>query len=156
MFLVAVLDACIQSARQYAIPAFGIGVRWLKEELRSRGVSVRLTEACLRELVMDADAAARLEVASRDAIEPTGAVEARRQESEPYAARLRRQIAARAEFLRAWTRSDAPIQVTDPSIQRLMSIARKYALPRAWTLSEPMAATARNPTPTYLKWASAR
>jgi len=74
---------------------------------------------------------------------------------ERYAQRLRREIATRADFLRAWTRSDDRLDVSDPSVQTLVAIARKYALPRAWTLSEPTASAARNPTPTYLYWASA-
>ena len=123
---------------RHAIPAFGVGVRWLREELIARGVSVRVTETCLREFAMDAAAAAS-DVAG----------------DEPYAQRLRRAIAARADFLRAWTRSDDRLDVADPAVQHLVAIARKYALPRAWTLSEPIAAAARNPTPTYLYWASA-
>jgi hypothetical protein len=128
-------------ALRYAASAFGVGVRWLREELSARGVSVRLTEACLREFAMDADAAARIETSVGDA-------------HEPYARSLRRQLAARAEFLRAWTRSDDRLDDVDPSVQRLTSIARKYALPRAWTLSEPMVSVCRQPTPTYLYWAS--
>jgi len=123
---------------RHALPAFGVGVRWLREELLARGVSVRITETCLREFALDAEAAAR--DAGGD---------------EPYAQRLRRQIAARADFLRAWTRSDERLAVGDPSIRHLVAIARQYALPRAWTLSEPIAAAARNPTPTYLYWARA-
>jgi hypothetical protein len=123
---------------RHAIPAFGMGVRWLREELLARKVSVRMTETCLREFALDAEAAAR--VAFGD---------------EPYARRLRREIATRADFLHAWTRSDDRLDVGDPSVQNLVAIARKYALPRAWTLSEPIASAARNPTPTYLYWASA-
>jgi hypothetical protein len=123
---------------RHAIPAFGVGVRWLREELQARGVSVRITETCLREFALDAEAAAR--DASGD---------------QPYAARLRREIAARADFLCAWTRSDDRLDVGDPAKQALIRIARKHALPRAWTLSEPIAHAARNPTPTYLYWASA-
>jgi hypothetical protein len=123
---------------RHAIPAFGVGVRWLREELQAREVSVRITETCLREFAVDAEAAAQ------DAVG-----------DEPYAQRLRREIAARADFLRAWTRSDDRLAVGDPSVRTLVAIARKYALPRAWTLSEPIASAARNPTPTYLYWASA-
>jgi hypothetical protein len=127
---------------RYAIPAFGIGVRWLREELQERGVSVRLTEACLREFAADAAAAATLETASEHP-------------ADTYAHRLRRQIAARAEFLRSWTRSDDSVSADDLPIQHLASIARKYALPRAWILSEPTASKCLRPTPTYLYWASA-
>lgn len=130
---------------QLAVPAFGIGLRWLREELDARDVSVRLTDTCLRELVMDADAAAR------DESEGLGD-----DADVSYADRLRQEIAVRAEFLRAWTRSDRLLDVSEPSLQRLVAVAHKYALPRAWTLSVPMAATARHPTPTYFRWASAR
>jgi hypothetical protein len=123
---------------RHAIPAFGVGVRWLREALIERDVSVRITETCLREFALDAEAAASN--ASGDA---------------PYAQRLRREIATRADFLRAWTGSDDRLDVADRSVQHLVAIARKYALPRAWTLSEPIASAARNPTPTYLYWASA-
>ena len=126
---------------RYALPTFGVGARWLKEELHSRGVDVRVTEACVRELVADAESAATLAI-SADA-------------TETYALALRRELATRAEFLRAWTRSDDRVDV-DPSMQHLASIARKYALPRAWTLTVPMAAAARHPTPTYLYWGSLR
>ena len=41
-----------ESALSFAIPSLGIGVRWLKEELLARGVTVRLTDASVRELAM--------------------------------------------------------------------------------------------------------
>ncbi len=123
---------------RHAIPAFGVGVRWLREELLARDVSVRITETCLREFALDAEAAAR--DASGD---------------EAFAARLRRETAARADFIFAWTGSDDRLDVGDLTVQHLIQIARKHALPRAWTLSEPIAHAARNPTPTYLYWASA-
>lgn len=123
---------------RHALPKLGVGVRWLREELVARGVSVRVTETCLREFATDAETAAA---------DASG--------EETYAQRLRREIESRADFLRAWTRSDDRLDVSDPSVEHLVAIARKYALPRAWTLSEPIAAAARNPTPTYLYWASA-
>lgn len=118
-----------------AIPAFGIGLRWLKEELNERGVNVRLTDSCLREILEDASDAAS--------------------SGDDYAESLRHEIVARAEFLRAWTRSDERIETNDRAGLRMTSIARKYALPRAWTLHVPMASTAQHATPTYLNWASA-
>jgi hypothetical protein len=132
----------VDSAIRYAIPHFGVGVRWLKEELHARGVSVRLTQACLRELVMDADAAARLQVAGPDA-------------PKPYVPCLRQQIAARAEFLRTWTLSDDRVDLDGAVSDHLVRIARRYALPRPWKLSEPVASECRHPTPTYLYWARA-
>ena len=125
----------MESTVRFALPALGVGVRWLKEELDARGVNVRITDACLRELVANADA------------NVDGA--------EPYTASLRKQLAAHAEFVRAWTQSDDRIDADGRSDEQLVSIARKYALPRAWRLSDPVAAEARHPTPTYLYWASA-
>jgi hypothetical protein len=128
---------------QLGIPTFGAGVRWLREELETRDVSVHITHACLREFVVDADAAAKAERSNGNTLEP-------------YAARLRRQISVRAEFLRAWTRSDDRVDIDDASLQRSIRIARQFALPRAWSLTEPVASEARHATPTYLYWASAR
>jgi hypothetical protein len=132
----------VDSTMRYAIPTFGVGVRWLKEELHARGVNARLTDGCLRELAMDAEAAARLQASGPDS-------------PDPYVSRLRRQIAARADFLRIWTLSDDRIDVNDPFTDHLVRVARKYALPRPWKLLEPVAAECRHPTPTYLYWASA-
>ena len=132
----------IDSAIRYAFPTLGIGVGWLREELRARGVSVRLTKACLRELVMDAEAGARLQALGSDA-------------PQPYMTSLRQQIAARAEFLRAWTLSDDRIDLAGPFGDQLVRVARKYALPRPWRLSEPVAVQCKRPTPTYLYWARA-
>jgi hypothetical protein len=132
----------VDSTIRYAIPTFGVGIRWLKEELHARGVSARITEGCLRELALDADAAAKLEAPGP-------------QSPEPYVSCVRRQIAARAEFLKIWTLSDDRIDVNDPITDRLVRVARNYALPRPWKLLEPVAAECRRPTPTYLYWASA-
>jgi len=132
----------IDSAIRYAFPTLGVGVGWLREELRARGVSVRLTKACLRELVMDADAGARVQALGADA-------------AQPYLTSLRQQIAARAEFLRAWTLSDDRIDLAGPYSDQLVRLARKYALPRAWRLSEPVAVDSKRPTRTYLYWARA-
>jgi hypothetical protein len=134
----------MESTIRFAFPALGVGVRWLKEELVARGVSVRITDACLRELVAEADAVVRRQSA-----------EGRVAADEPYTTQLRKQLAAHAEFVRAWTQSDERIDADGRVDARLVSIARKYALPRAWRLSEPVAAEARHPTPTYLYWASA-
>lgn len=123
---------------RYAIPALGIATRWLKEELQARGVRTPLTEACLRELVTDAESDAKLE---RAAVAAT-----------PYSASLRSKLAARAEFLRQWTLSDDPL---GPGSERLVRIARNFALPRPWKLSDPVASECQRRVPTYLNWASA-
>jgi len=121
---------------RYAIPALGIATRWLKEELEARGVRTPLTEACLRELVTDAESDAKLE----------------RLAATPYSASLRSKLAARAEFLRQWTLSDDRI---GPGSEPLVRIARKFALPRPWKLSDPVASECQRRVPTYLNWASA-
>jgi len=128
----------VDSTIRYAIPALGIATRWLKEELETRGVRTPLIEACLRELVMDAES---------DAQPTGGATEA----SVPYSASLRSELAARAEFLRQWTLSD---DLMGPGSERLVRIARKYALPRPWKLSDPVASECQRRVPTYLNWAS--
>ncbi len=129
----------VNSTIRYAIPALGIATRWLKEELDARGVRTPLIEACLRELVTDAESNAKL---------TTGATEA----GVTYSASLRSELAARAEFLRQWTLSDDPIA---PGNERLVRIARKFALPRPWKLSDPVASECPRRVPTYLNWASA-
>jgi len=129
----------VDSTIRYAIPALGIATRWLKEELEARGVKTPLTDACLKELVTDAQSEASLASAGS----PVPA---------PYATWLRAQLAARAEFLRQWTLSDERIA---PGGERLVRIARNFALPRPWKLSDPVASECRRRVPTWLNWASA-
>jgi hypothetical protein len=125
----------VDNTIRYAIPALGIATRWLKEELEARGVKIPLTESCLKELVTDA----QLEGAAAEV--PVS-----------YASYLRAQLAARAEFLRQWTLSDDRI---DPESERLVRIARNFALPRPWKLSEPVASDCPRRAPTWLSWVSA-
>jgi hypothetical protein len=127
------------SVVRYAFLAFDTGMQWAREELHSRGVRVPITEAFLKELVSGADAAARL----RDP-----------DTTEPYGARFRREIATRAEFVRAWTQTDDRVNFGKERTAQLVSLARKHALPRAWQLSEPVASVAREAPRTYLYWAS--
>jgi hypothetical protein len=127
----------VNSVMRLTAPSLGTGVRWLKDELRVRGITVPLTESSLREFVSHAESMVREE-----------------QSNEPYTARLRERIVNHAEFLQAWTSSDDRIDLTVPGNDALVSLARKYALPRPWRLSEPSAIEARRPTPTYLRWAS--
>lgn len=135
----------VDSTIRYAIPMLGVTVRWLREELHARGVSVRLTEPCLRELAADAESAAELKFSDERASGVTGT----------YVDRLRADLADRAEFVRTWTQSDDAIETNERFAEPLVQIARKYALPRAWRLSDPVAMPSRHPTPTYLYWASA-
>jgi len=129
----------VDSTIRYAIPALGIATRWLKEELEARGVKTPLTDACLKELVTDARLAATL--GGDGSQVPVS-----------YATWLRAQLAARAEFLRQWTLSDERI---GPGDEHLVRIARNFALPRPWKLSEPVASECRRRVPTWLNWASA-
>jgi hypothetical protein len=132
--------ADLASGLRYKFPHTGRGMRWLKEELQARGVTVTITGSALREFVEDAEAAASAQ--GRDP-------------SESYASRLRRAITARAEFLRTWTMSDDKIDSTDPTQVRLGALARKYALPRGWLVSEPMVLEYPRRSPVYQRWASA-
>jgi hypothetical protein len=59
--------------------------------------------------------------------------------------RFREEVAARAAFVRRWTASDDKFDMTEESNQALVRIARKYALPRPWKLSDPVASDWRRP-----------
>jgi hypothetical protein len=139
----------VDSTIRYAIPMLGVTVRWLKEELREHGVTVHLTEPCLRELAADAEAAVELKFADRRA-DPLA-----HERTGSYLEQLRAELAERAEFVRAWTQSDDAVETNSHFAEPLVRIARKFALPRAWRLSDPVAAPSRRPTPTYLYWARA-
>jgi hypothetical protein len=115
----------------------GVDKRWLREELGALRVKIPLSEGCLDELAQEADAAAWRAASS----------------GERYSIQLRRQLAARATFVQVWTCSDDKIP-TDERGQGLVRIARKYALPRPWKLSEPVAVEYRRVRPSYWKWAS--
>jgi hypothetical protein len=131
----------VESTIRFAIPALRIGTRWLKDELQAQAVSVRLTDACLRELVMHADAVAKRQAADIRSFNS-------------YLPFLRQQIRTRVEFLKVWTQSDDAIDLTGPHAE-LVRFARKYALPRPWRLSEPVASECTRRTPTYGSWANA-
>jgi len=95
--------------------------RMLKEQLSAEGVSVWLSDGCIAELARSASAAAART----------------RQADEPYESCLRREILTHARFIREWTRSDRKFDRTQWS--ELVSLARKYALPRSWRLCESVA-----------------
>jgi hypothetical protein len=116
----------------------GIGARWLKEELAAHGVRVRLSEGCLEELLRHADAAAwRLASGS----------------SVPYLSHLRQALAADASFIQLWTESDEKFG-SDDDTGELVRIARNFALPRRWRLSDPAVAACRSTQFSHWKWAS--
>ena len=95
--------------------------RMLKEQLSAEGVSVWMSAGCLAELARIASVAAART----------------RQADEPYESSLRREILTHARFIREWTSSDKKFDRTQWS--ELVSIARKYALPRSWRLYDPVA-----------------
>jgi len=121
--------------------AQGTGVRWLKEELSSLNVKTPLSEGSLEELARAADSAAW---AVLDA--SAGA---------SYLVELRQQLREQATLVQRWTGTDEKMG-EQQSVQSFVRIARKYALPRPWKLSEPVAVESRRLRPVnWMKWATA-
>jgi hypothetical protein len=120
----------------------GTGARWLKEELSSLSVKIPLTEGCLEEMVRDADGAAWQAVAAA-----TGETS--------YLTELRQQLRNQATFVQTWTGTDDKIAADDANAQAFVRIARKYALPRPWKLSDPVAVESVRVRPSNWKWATA-
>jgi hypothetical protein len=123
---------------RWVLLALGTGLRWLREELDEVHVSIPLTDGCLAEFVRHADEAAR------QAVTNTG---------QSYVERLRHELALRAGFIQRWTGSDENLSLRDEqSLQDLVRIARRYALPRRWKLSEPVVVEYRRTRPSYWQW----
>jgi hypothetical protein len=122
--------------------AQGTGVRWLREELDALNVKTPLTDGCVEELVRHADGAAW---------QATGTESG----TSSYLSELRRQLRLRATFVQRWTGTDDKMPSDDASAQEFVRIARKYALPRPWKLSEPVAVESRRLRPSNWKWATA-
>jgi hypothetical protein len=120
--------------------AQGSGVRWLKEELASLNVRTPLSEGSLEELAGAADSAAW---AALDASEGAS-----------YLVELRQQLRKQATLVQRWTGTDEKLS-EEPSVQAFVRIARKYALPRPWKLSDPVAVESRRLRPANWKWATA-
>lgn len=120
--------------------AQGTGVRWLKEELAAANVKTPLSEGCLEELAREADGAAWNALAGS--------------ENGSYLMELRHQLHQQAGFVQLWTGTDDKIPADDENAQAFVRIARKYALPRPWKLSEPVAVETRRVRPLNWKWAS--
>jgi hypothetical protein len=113
---VKVLDSLIGSF----VPKLTNAKRMLKEQLRADGVGVWVSAGCLAEFARIASlAAART-----------------RQGDESYESCLRREIVTHSRFIREWTSSDEKF---DPTRGELISIARRFALPRAWRVTEAVA-----------------
>ena len=111
----------LDSAIDYFVPKFTNARRMLKESLTAEGVSVWVSAGCLEEFAKIASVAAART----------------RQADEPYTSCLRREIVIRARFIREWTGSDETFDETEWG--ELIALARKYALPRPWRLSEAVA-----------------
>jgi hypothetical protein len=116
----------------------GTGSRWLRQELDALRVGIPLTDGCVAEFVRDADMTVRREGSVKD---------------RSYVERIRGELALRAAFIQRWTGSDEKLSVAEEeSLQGLVRIARKYALPRRWKLSEPVVVEYRRKRPSYLQW----
>jgi hypothetical protein len=123
------------------VPSLGVDRRWLRERLAELDVRTHLCEGCLQELVDDADSATWRRVAGTSA-------------GLRYLDVLREEIVGRAEFIHRWTASDERIDGSVNGFAALVRIARKYALPRPWKVSEPVAAQCTRRAPTYWHWAT--
>jgi hypothetical protein len=113
---VKVLDSLIGSF----VPKLTNATRMLKEQLRADGVGVWVSAGCLAEFARIASLAATRT----------------RLVDESYESCLRREIATHSRFIREWTSSDEKF---DPTRGELISIARRFALPRAWRVTEAVA-----------------
>jgi hypothetical protein len=117
--------------------AQGTAARWLREELDALQVRIPLTDGCIEELAREADLAARRAAG----------------EGASYAERLREQIAVQANWVRRWTMTDEKAHGDDPVARAFVRIARNYALPRPWKLSEPVAVEVARSRPVWT-WAA--
>jgi hypothetical protein len=108
----------IDSLPGFLFPTRRRGTRWLREKLRELGVTAPLSPSCLEEFVANAAKAALLA----------------RSSDETYAASLRKQLDAQAQFVHLWTTSDD--KITHPEWSEWIAIARKHLLPRSWTIQE--------------------
>jgi hypothetical protein len=122
--------------------AQGTGVRWLREELTALSVKTPLTEGCLEELLHDAD-----ETAWEVTDAANGAIS--------YLTELRQALREQATLVQRWTGTDEKLSSDDARAQAFVRIARKYALPRPWKLSDPVAVESSHLRPSNWKWATA-
>ena len=121
--------------------AQGTAARWLRDELNSLKVRILLTDGCIEELAREADAAARRAGADATA------------EGASYVELLREQLVVQANWVRRWTTTDEKPPADDPVAQAFVRIARKYALPRPWKLSDPVAVEVARLRPSWA-WAA--
>jgi hypothetical protein len=118
--------------------AQGSATRWLREELDSLKIGILLTDGCIEELTRAADEAAR------QALYGGGAAS--------YVELLRAHLTVQANWVRRWTMTDEKTPGDDPVAQAFVRIARKYALPRPWKLSDPVAVEVARLQPSWA-WA---
>ncbi len=135
-------QAIIDLTLRRCLPGLGVGRRWLRERLSELGVRIPLCEGCVQELVTDAETTTWRRLAASG-------------HTLRYLDVLREEIIARAEFIHRWTATDERIDAGADGLGNLVRIARNYALPRPWKVSDPVAAecTTRR-APSYLRWAS--
>lgn len=122
--------------------AQGTGVRWLREELTALSVKTPLTDGCLEELLRDGDSAAWEAVAAAEG-------------TTSYLSELRKALHEQATLVQRWTGTDEKLASDEARVESFVRIARKYALPRPWKLSDPVAVESRNLRPSNWKWATA-
>jgi hypothetical protein len=138
---------CIMKLLDSGIRVFtlkqGTGVRWLKEELSSLNVKIPLSDGCLEELVRMADSHAWDVLAATHGGDKS------------YLGELRQQLRQQASFVQRWTATDERVPSDDARAQAFVRIARQYALPRPWKLSDPVAVESHRLRPSSWKWASA-
>jgi len=128
----------LDSVVRWLLLAQGTGLRWLREDLDAADVRIRLTDGCLDELVRNADESARQSANHR---------------GQSYVERFRQELAARAAFIQRWTGSDEKMTAGgEETLQQLVRIARKYALPRRWKLSDPVVIEHRRTRPSDWQW----
>ncbi|MHB8812841.1 MAG: hypothetical protein ACYDAE_06195 [Steroidobacteraceae bacterium] len=129
----------LNSGIRVLLLAQGTAARWLREELSSLKVRIRLTDGCIEELGREADQAARRAVAGGSGVS--------------YAELLREHLIVEANWVRRWTTTDEKVPDDDPVAQAFVRIARKYALPRPWKLSDPVAVEVTRLRPAW-HWAA--
>jgi len=129
----------LDSGIRVLLLAQGTAARWLREELNALKVRIRLTDGCIEELAREADDAARRAVAAGN--------------DGSYVELLREQLTVQANWVRRWTTTDEKVSPDDPVAQSFVRIARKYALPRPWKLSEPVAVEVVRLRPSW-SWAA--
>lgn len=129
----------LDSGIRVLLLAQGTVTRWLREELDSLRVRIRLTEGCIEELAREADGAARSAAAAGS--------------EASYVELLREQLILQASWVLRWTTTDEKVPADDPVAQAFVRIARKYALPRPWKLSDPVAVEVARLRPSWA-WAA--